>query len=265
MDGAVLAGGLGEQLLHALLRAQRELQRYTRRDIEAYYRWLDAELVRPYAGTILMLNLSDEPLGGDYSAHAEAEFQARTGLRFSDVGDDLERLRLLGAFQSGMVAEYAAWSAALWHEIHPGLPVTMSFDGAQARRTYTLPDVEALFRDTPGNFVVTFDAYPRDGPPDVALSDADLVGLYLLARTVGLYSARYGKPAWLWAAANSWGLSQASRDPGSVSDAVTNGLALALLALATWRWGARLQAALVSLANRLSAFVGRAPRNNEDL
>lgn len=200
-----------------------------RRDIEAYYRWLDGELVRPYAGTILMLNLSDEPLGGDYSAHAEAEFQARTGLRFSDVGDDLERLRLLGAFQSGMVAEYAAWSAALWHEIHPGLPVTMSFDGAQARRTYTLPDVEALFRDTPGNFVVTFDAYPRDGPPDVALSDADLVGLYLLARTVGLYSARYDKPAWLWAAANSWGLSQASRDPGSVSDAVTNGLALALL------------------------------------
>jgi len=41
--------------------------------------------------------------------------------------------------------------------------------------------------------------------------------------------------------------------------------ALALLALATWRWGARLQAALVSLANRLNAFVGRAPRNNEDL
>jgi len=128
-----------------------------------------------------------------------------------------------------MVAEYAAWSAALWHEIHPGLPVTMSFDGAQARRTYTLPDVEALFRDTPANFVVTFDAYPRDGPPDVALGDADLVGLFLLARTVGLYSARYDKPAWLWAAANSWGLSQASRDPGSVSDAVTNGLALALL------------------------------------
>jgi len=200
-----------------------------RRDIEAYYRWLDAGLVRPYAGTILMLNLSDEPLGGDYSAHAEAEFLSRTGLRFADVGDDLERLRLLGAFQSGMVAEYAAWSAALWHEIHPGLPVTMSFDGAQARRTYTLPDVEALFRDTPENFVVTFDAYPRDGPPDVALSDADLVGLYLLARTVGLYSARYDRPVWLWAAANSWGLSQASHDPGSVSDAVTNGLALALL------------------------------------
>jgi hypothetical protein len=200
-----------------------------RRDIEAYYRWLDRELVRPYAGTVLMLNLADEPLGGDYSAHAEAEFRARTGLGFADVGDDARTQRLLGAFQSGMVAEYAAWSAALWHEIHPGLPVTMSFCGAQARRTYTLPDVEPLFRDTPPNFVVTFDAYPRDGLPNVALSDADLVGLYLLARTLGLYSARYGKPVWLWAAGNSWGLSQASPDPGSVSDALANGLSLALL------------------------------------
>lgn len=200
-----------------------------RRDIEAYYRWLDAGLVRPYADTILMLNLADEPLGGDYSAHAEAEFRARTGLRFSDVGDDLGRQRLLGAFQSGMVAEYAAWSAALWHDIHPGLPVTMSFDGAQARRSYTLPDLEPLFRDTPANLVVTFDAYPRDGLPNVALSDADLVGLFLLARSLGLYSARYDRPVWLWAAANSWGLSQASPDPGSVSDAVANGLALALL------------------------------------
>jgi hypothetical protein len=105
----------------------------------------------------------------------------------------------------------------------------MSFDGAQARQTFTLPDVEALFRDTPPNFVVTFDAYPRDGLPDVPLSDRDLVGLYLLARSAGLYSARYDKPVWLWAAANSWGLSQASSDPGSVSDAVANGLYLALL------------------------------------
>jgi hypothetical protein len=105
----------------------------------------------------------------------------------------------------------------------------MSFDGAQARQTFTLPDVEALFRDTPPNFVVTFDAYPRDGLPHVPLRDENLVGLFLLARSVGLYSARYGKPMWLWAAANSWGLSQASPDPGTVSDAVANGIYLALL------------------------------------
>jgi len=41
-------------------------------------------------------------------------------------------------------------------------------------------------------------------------------------------------------------------------------VALALLALAAWRWGARLQSALLSLANRLNALLGRAPRN-EDL
>jgi hypothetical protein len=200
-----------------------------RRDIEAYYRWLDAEFVQPYAGTVLMLNLADEPLGGDYSSHAETAFRTKYGLGFADVGDDPARQRLLGEFQSRYVVEYAIYSAGLWQEIHPGLPVTMSFDGAQARQTFTLPDVEALFRDTPANFAVTFDAYPHDGLPSTALTDGDLVGLFLLARSMGLYSARYGKPIWLWAAANSWGLSQASTDPGSLSDAVANGLYLALL------------------------------------
>src|SRR6185312_10266999 len=31
------------------------------RDITAYYRWVDSTIVRPFAGTILMLNLADEP------------------------------------------------------------------------------------------------------------------------------------------------------------------------------------------------------------
>jgi hypothetical protein len=176
-----------------------------------------------------MLNLADEPLGGDYSSHAGVEFRRRYGFGFEDVGDDPARQRMLGEFQSRYVVDYAVYSAGRWAEIHPGLPVTMSFDGAQARQTFTLPDVEALFRDTPSNFVVTFDAYPRDGLPDVPLSDQNLVGLFLLARSVGLYSARYGKPLWLWAAANSWGLSQASSDPGTVSDAIANGISLALL------------------------------------
>ena len=200
-----------------------------RRDIEAYYRWIDAEFVRPYADLLLMLNLADEPIGGDYSSFAEAEFRRQHGFGFADVGDDPQRQQLLGEFQSRYVVEYAAYSAELWGNIHPGLAVTMSFDGAQARQAFTLPDVEALFRDTPSNFVVTFDAYPRDGLPNVALSDGDLNGLFLLARSIGLYSARYHKPVWLWAAANRWGLSQASSDPGTVSDAVANGLYLALL------------------------------------
>ena len=200
-----------------------------RRDIEAYYRWVEGEFVQPYADVLLMLNLADEPIGGDYSTHAEAAFREMHGFGFDDVGDDPGRQRLLGQFQSRYVVEYAMWSATLWDQIHPGLPVTMSFDGAQARQTFTMPDVEALFRDTPANFCVTFDAYPRDGLPDVPLSDQDLVGLFLLARSAGLYSARYDKPLWLWAAANSWGLSQASSDPGTVSDAVANGIMLALL------------------------------------
>ncbi|MGC9332914.1 MAG: hypothetical protein ACP5JJ_02115 [Anaerolineae bacterium] len=200
-----------------------------RRDIEAYYRWLNAEFVAPYRDVILMLNLADEPLGGDYSSRADAEFRARHGFGLEEAGDDLSRQALVGAFQSRYVVEYAIYSAHLWDTLRPGLPVTMSFDGAQARKTWTMPDVEALFRDTPDNFVVTFDAYPRDGLPHVALSDGDLVGLFLLARSVGLYSARYGRPVWLWAAANSWGLSQASPAPGTVSDAVANGLYLALL------------------------------------
>jgi hypothetical protein len=200
-----------------------------RRDIEAYYRWVDVELVRPYADVVLMLNLADEPIGGDYSSHAEAQFRNLHGFGFDKVGTDPARQQLLGQFQSRFVVEYAVYSAGLWEEIHPGLAVTMSFDGAQARQTFTLPDVEALFRDTPSNFAVTLDAYPRDGLPRAPLSDQDLVGLFLLARSVGLYSARYEKPVWLWAAANSWGLSQASPDPGTVSDAVANGVYLALL------------------------------------
>ena len=140
-----------------------------------------------------MLNLSDEPIGGDYHpCRGSVSRDAR--LWFDEVGDDPYRQRLLGEFQSRYVVEYAIHSAALWDELHPGLPVTMSFDGAQARQTFTMPGVEALFRDTPSNFVVTFDAYPRDGLPDVPLSDKDLVGLFLLARSAGLYWARYDKP-----------------------------------------------------------------------
>lgn len=200
-----------------------------REAIRAYYRWVDAEFVVPYADVLLMLNLADEPIGGDYSVHAEGEFRSQSGFGFGEVGELPERQRLLGLFQSRYVVEYSAFSARLWQEIHPGLPVTISFDGGQARNAFAMPDVEALFRDTPANLVITFDAYPHDGLPTEPASEEDLTGLFLLARSLGAYSARYGKPVWLWAAANSWGLSQPSPDPGSISDAIANGLYLALL------------------------------------
>jgi hypothetical protein len=200
-----------------------------REAMEDYYRWVDVEFVRPYSDVLLMLNLADEPVGGDYSSHAEEAFRAQSGFGFDEVGSDVERQQQLGAFQSGYVVQYASESAKMWQGIHPGLPVTMSFDGGQARKSFAMPDVEALFRDTPSNFLVTFDVYPRDDLPYLSADEYSMTGLFLLSRSLGLYSARYGKELWLWAAANSWGLNQESDDPGTVSDAVANGLYLAML------------------------------------
>jgi hypothetical protein len=201
-----------------------------RRDIRRYYEWADERLVRPYRDALLMLNLADEPSGGDYSAWAEGEFIARFGYGFNDVGDDSTRLMQLGEFQSGYVAEYAAWSAEQWAELEPALPTTMSFEGATARVHFHLPLVEAVFARTPPTFYPTFDAYPRDGPPDMPLEDAELIRLFTLVRSLGHFSARYARPFWLWSTANSWGLAQASPQPANVADAVANGYYLALLA-----------------------------------
>jgi len=207
-----------------------------RADIRRYYEWVDQRLVRPYRDTILMLNLADEPTGGDYSPWAEAEFTARTGYGFNDVGDDPTRLAELGAFQSNYIAEYAAWSAEQWADLEPDLPTTMSFEGATARVHFHLPLVEAVFSRTPPTFYPTFDAYPRDGPPDMPLDEAELIRLFTLVRSLGHYSARYGRPFWLWSTANSWGLAQASPQPANVADAVANAYYLAMLARQSGGW-----------------------------
>jgi hypothetical protein len=207
-----------------------------RQDIRQYYEWVRQRFVQPYRDVILMLNLADEPAGGDYSRWAEAEFRARTGYGFADVGENPERVAQLGAFQSGYIADYAAWSAQQWAALEPDLPTTMSFDGLMARVHYHLPQLEAVFARTPATFHPTFDAYPRDGPPSLAIEDPTLVQLFTLVRTLGHYSARYGKPFWLWSTANSWGLGQASPQPADVADAVANGYYLALLARQTGGW-----------------------------
>lgn len=197
--------------------------------IRAYYEWVNTEFVRPYADVILMLNLADEPLGGDYSAPAEAEFRARTGLSFAEASP-----AQVGAFQDGVIVDYAVWSAQQWAELAPGLRVTMSLCGAQARHSYTMPNLEALFRDPPANFVLTFDAYLHDYLPWEPMDEGQVGALITLAHTLGWYSQRYQRELWLWPAGNRWGLAgYGSSDPGGVSDALANGDLLALAVRAT--------------------------------
>ena len=219
-----------------------------RADIRAYYEWVLKQFVVPYRDVMLMLNLADEPLGGDYSTAAEAEFRARTGVSFAEASE-----ADLGAFQDRVVVDYAIWSAQQWAELAPGLPITLSFDGAQARWSYHLPDLEALFRDTPPNFVVSFDAYLHDAPAANPLTEAEVGALILLARTLGDYSARYQRDVWLWTAGNDWGLAAESENPGEIGDALANGYLLAhamrstgglLRGLAVWNYNVRGQGLL---------------------
>jgi hypothetical protein len=200
-----------------------------RRDIRVYYQWIQQEFVEPYHDVIMMLNLADEPLGGDYSAPAEAEFTKRTGQTFANAD-----AATLGRFQDEMVVEYAAWSAEQWQTLVPGLPVTISFCGAQGRWSYRMPNVEAIFRATPPNFVPTFDAYLHDYLPYEPMTEAEVGSLILFTRTLGYYSQKYQREFWLWSAGNSWGLANyGSSNPGGISDALANGYLLALAARST--------------------------------
>ncbi len=191
-------------------------------DIRAYYQWVNANFVQPYQDIILMINLADEPQGGDYSSLANGVFSSRYGYSFWDTGDDPQRWRQLGEFQANYIVEYATWSAGVWQEIEPDIMTTMSFCGFLARYSYYLPDVEPLFRDTPSNFAITFDAYPRDGPYTLPITKSDLTSLFILIRSLGHYSDIYDKPVWLWSTANSWGLGQDSPDKADIADAVAN-------------------------------------------
>src|SRR5690606_18332862 len=45
-------------------------------DIERYYRWLNENVISKY-DNIKTINIADEPMGGDFSSHAMAEFRRR--------------------------------------------------------------------------------------------------------------------------------------------------------------------------------------------
>ncbi|MCK4451215.1 MAG: hypothetical protein KAX26_11540, partial [Anaerolineae bacterium] len=94
------------------------------------------------------------------------------------------------------------------------------------------------FRDTPSNFAIAFDAYPRDGYYTDPITEGDLTSLFILIRSLGRYSDIYDKPLWFWSTANSWGLGQDSSDKADIADAISN---IYYLAQLTTQTGGQLQ------------------------
>lgn len=221
-----------------------------RRDNEEFYRWVHREFVQPYRDTLLMVMLSNEPTGVDYSAPANAEFQRRHGFRFEEVGNDFERAAILGKFQAHVMVDYAKWGAEQWLALDPDVTVTIAFDGGVGRTNMQAPVVEATFRDMPPNFQPAWDIQIRNGGPGDALNDADITGFAVLAGTLAQYSRQYQRPFWAWTAGNSWGLGTASSDPSNIADAQVNMRALANIArqsngylrgIAVWAYNVRAQ------------------------
>lgn len=193
-----------------------------RTDMSKYYQWVDQNFVAPYRDVILMINLSDEPTGVDYSDAANSVFFQKYGYHFADVGNNPQRVTQLGYFQSHVMVDFATWAAQQWLAIDPAMTVTLSFDGEPGRKSEQAPALEAIFREAPPNFQPAWDAYPRDGTPANALNDSDLTQLSVLLGTLGHFSAEYHRPYWLWSTGNSWGLGQASSDPSNIADALVN-------------------------------------------
>lgn len=199
------------------------------RDIATFYRWAAERFIEPYKDIMLMVNLADEPFGGDYSPVAEKAFRAEHGFGFDEVGDDPDRQILLGKFQSDYIVEYARWSAKAWGDACPDVPCTMTFCGWHGRLGNTFPTVPSLFMNTPDNFHITFDAYPRDGLPSNVIAETDMTSLIAFLRQIGRLSGQFRKPLWLWSTGNSWGLAQASADKADIADAIANQLHLAMV------------------------------------
>lgn len=192
-------------------------------DITKFYVWTIENFIEPYSEIIKLINLADEPFGGDYSQWAEYAFRRQYGITFEEAfAQGREGLITVGEFQSRYVVEYARWSADGWHKLYPHIPTTMSFCGHHGREENHMPDVVALFSDTPHHFHPTFDVYPRDGSQKHPVTEADVTMLIILLRQLSYLSARHHKPYWLWTTGNSWGLGQASPDPAHISDALAN-------------------------------------------
>ncbi len=190
---------------------------YSRRyrdDIEEYYRWVNETVIRNHP-SIAAVNLADEPPSFDYSAHALAEFERRYGKRF-EAASAYER----GEFQSGVLVDYAAWSASVWERLNPGLFTMLTFHVERTAPFFF--DVERVFAETPDTFIFSADTHLHDAPAEVPLSGQDVNLLYGMTRTLGWLSRVYGRPLMLWTAANAWGLAGRSTSRGGVREALLN-------------------------------------------
>lgn len=165
-----------------------------RQYISSYYEWVNSNIITKYPN-IIAVNLADEPMGGDYSLRAEEA----SGLSFQSSPP-----YQIGKFQSGVLADYADWSASQWLEINPNLWVMMTFH--IERQTPFFPNFEQIFSQTPNNFVFSADTHYSDDPYRNLSPNDNLNALYGMTRTVGYFSRKYNKPLMLWVSANSWGL-----------------------------------------------------------
>lgn len=185
-----------------------------KKDIGDYYRWVNETIIKKYPH-VIAINLADEPMGSDFSPHAMAAFEQRYGVKFAEASP-YQR----GEFTSGVIADYAAWSANLWKELNPSLRTMMTFH--IQRDTPFFPDVERIFRETPDTFIFSADTHLHDNPSNWPLTKQDINLLSGMVRTLGWLSKTYEKPLMLWTSANSWGLAGQSTNKGGVNEALQN-------------------------------------------
>ncbi len=170
-----------------------------RSSITQYYNWVNENLVKPYPN-VVGLNLADEPMGSDFSAAAQTEFARRYNGR-ALLGNDSDN-GLRGDFLSGVIADYAEFTANSWLNINPRLWVTMTFHFQ--RDLFWFPSMEKIFAKNLPNFVVSTDTHYHDAPADTQPMHLGL--LHNLVKNMALLSKCYNKKIMLWSSANSWGL-----------------------------------------------------------
>jgi hypothetical protein len=209
-----------------------------RRDIREYYQWVNQTFVVPNPH-VVALNLADEPMGSDFSPHALAAFQARYGVSF-EAASNIQR----GEFLTGVIPDYAAWSANHWERLNPDVRTMMTFH-VQRDQPF-LPDIERLFSQTPRSFIFSEDTHLDDGLIDRAITPENVRLLYGMCRTFGWLSQVYDKPLMLWTGANAWslkrngGLAEARQNMEIVHDA-TRQAGGQIGMLMAWGWNIQFQ------------------------